>query len=175
MRTWSSRSYEISVWFSASHFYSKDTWFQYQSTSRLPATGRALARRSGITKSFSKKLFLGHGWSVNYPFWHNRLLSEVGIRIWNRLVAKSGRAEILELQFWTDSFEVLAQTLSEIIWHAYQRRNGCFIVITSLIWRVACGFIHAQAPGWQLVVRSFKTPGLTAHLVERISLLYPCT
>ena len=27
---------------------------------------------------------LGHGWSVNCPFWHTRLLNVVGIRVWSR-------------------------------------------------------------------------------------------
>ena len=36
-----------------------------------------------------------------------------GIRIWSELVAKSRRAEILELLFWTGIFEILAKTLGD--------------------------------------------------------------
>ena len=73
---------------------------------------------------------LGHGWSVNWIFWHNRLgysfffvffFDIVGIRIWRSWVAKSGRAEILELLFWTGSFKILVKTLmaSDIIFSFY--------------------------------------------------------
>ena len=37
-----------------------------------------------------------------------------GMRIWSRLVAKSGQAEILKLLFWTGIFEILAKTLVPI-------------------------------------------------------------
>ena len=43
--------------------------------------------------------------------WHNRLLNVVGIRIWSVLVAKSGRADILEWLFWTGIFQILAKTM----------------------------------------------------------------
>ena len=41
----------------------------------------------------------------------NWLLDVVGIRIQSILVAKSGRAEILELLFWKGIFEILAKPL----------------------------------------------------------------
>ena len=44
-------------------------------------------------------------------FWHTRLLNVAGIRIWSRLVAKSGQAKILKLLFWRGIFEILAKTL----------------------------------------------------------------
>ena len=46
------------------------------------------------------KHLLGHSWSLNCPFQHNMLLHVV-IRIWSRLIAKSGWTEFLELLFWT--------------------------------------------------------------------------
>ena len=54
---------------------------------------------------------LGQSWSAKCPFWHNRLYNVVGRRIWSRLVAKCGRAEILKLLLWTGTFEILAKTL----------------------------------------------------------------
>ena len=49
--------------------------------------------------------------TVKCPFWLNRLLNVFGVRIWSRLVAKSGLTEILELQFYTGIYEILAKTL----------------------------------------------------------------
>ena len=49
---------------------------------------------------------------VLITFWHNRLLDIVGIKIRNRLFALSGRAEILELLFWTGILKNTAKTLS---------------------------------------------------------------
>ena len=40
----------------------------------------------------------------------------VCIRILSRSVAKSGRAEILELLFWAGIFEILAKTLHCVRW-----------------------------------------------------------
>ena len=44
------------------------------------------------------------------------LLHEFVIRIWVRYIAKSGRAEFLELLFWTGDLEILAKTLMVECW-----------------------------------------------------------
>ena len=47
------------------------------------------------------------------PFWHKRLINEIGIRIPSSWVTKSGRAELLWMLFRTGFFEILAKTLPQ--------------------------------------------------------------
>ena len=77
-------------------------------------------------KYFPYKPFSQHSWRINCPFRHNRLLNVVGMRIWSRLVAKSGWAEILELLYWTGIFDILAKTLDPkgpLTIHAWKSRQ----------------------------------------------------
>ena len=67
-----------------------------------------------ITKYFLTNHLPGHSWNVNWLFWHNKLLNVVGIRIWSKWVAISGRADILEWLFWTGIFQILAKTLGSM-------------------------------------------------------------
>ena len=64
-----------------------------------------------LTKYFRNKPYIG-------PFWHNRLLKVVGIRIWRRLV------EIFELLFQTGIFEILAKTLPTPLYWAHKGSPG---------------------------------------------------